>query len=97
MNEIEVEDCAALSIRMESGALVTSSVTLGAAGNISRTSGAGAVDLDGCEGVFALTDGPRISAVGLKDVCIIISGSEVLVTSREGAQRVGKLPGASTP
>ena len=36
VNEIEVEDCAALSIRMESGALVTSSVTLGAAGNISR-------------------------------------------------------------
>ena len=66
-----------------------------AAGNICRTSGAGVVDLDGCEGVFALTDGPRISAVGLKDVCIIISGSEVLVTSREGAQRVGKLPGAS--
>jgi mannose-1-phosphate guanylyltransferase/mannose-1-phosphate guanylyltransferase/mannose-6-phosphate isomerase len=71
--------------------------TADAAGNIRRTSGAGVVDLDGCEGVFALTDGPRISAVGLKDVCIIISGSEVLVTSREGAQRVGKLPGASTP
>lgn len=36
VNEIEVEDCAALSIRMASGALVTSSVTLGAAGNTSR-------------------------------------------------------------
>ncbi|MGH1415237.1 MAG: Gfo/Idh/MocA family protein [Pelagimonas sp.] len=31
VNEIEVEDCAALSIRLESGALVTSSVTLGSA------------------------------------------------------------------
>lgn len=36
VNEIEVEDCAALSIRMESGALVTSSVTLGAADDTSR-------------------------------------------------------------
>jgi predicted dehydrogenase len=36
VNDIEVEDCAALSIRMEEGALVTSSVTLGAAGNTSR-------------------------------------------------------------
>ena len=36
VNEIEVEDCAALSIRMADGALVTSSVTLGCAENISR-------------------------------------------------------------
>jgi len=36
VNDIDVEDCAALVIRMEEGALVTSSVTLGAAGNTSR-------------------------------------------------------------
>ena len=36
VSAIEVEDCAALSIRMESGAVITSSVTLGAAGNTSR-------------------------------------------------------------
>ena len=36
VNEIEVEDCAALSILMENGALVTSSVTLGASRNTSR-------------------------------------------------------------
>ena len=36
VNDIEVEDCAALSIRMENGALITSSVTLGCAENISR-------------------------------------------------------------
>lgn len=36
VNEIETEDCAALSLRMESGALITSSVTLGCAENISR-------------------------------------------------------------
>jgi predicted dehydrogenase len=36
VNDIEVEDCAALAIRMQSGALITSSVTLGCAENISR-------------------------------------------------------------
>ena len=36
VNDIEVEDCAALSIEMENGTLVTSSVTLGAANDISR-------------------------------------------------------------
>ena len=36
VNDIEVEDCAAIGIRMESGALVTSSVTLGAAEDMSR-------------------------------------------------------------
>ncbi len=36
VNDIETEDCAALSIRMQSGALITSSVTLGCAENMSR-------------------------------------------------------------
>lgn len=36
VNDIEVEDCGALSIRMKSGAVITSSVTLGCAENISR-------------------------------------------------------------
>ena len=36
VNDIEVEDCASLSIRMASGALITSSVTLGCAVNMSR-------------------------------------------------------------
>ncbi len=61
------------------------------AGNVAR----GTVDLDQCRGVLAMTDGPRISAVGLEDICIIVSGDEVLVTTRDGAQRVGKLPGAA--
>lgn len=54
----------------------------------------GAADFDQCRGVLAMTDGPRISAVGLSDVCIIVANGEVLVTTRDGAQRVGKLPGA---
>jgi predicted dehydrogenase len=36
VNDIEVEDCAALSIEMVNGALVTSSITLGAAEDVSR-------------------------------------------------------------
>lgn len=65
--------------------------TADAAGNVVR---GGIVDLADCTGVFALSDGPRISAVGLTDVCIIVANGEVLVTTREGAQAVGKLPGA---
>jgi predicted dehydrogenase len=36
VNPIEVEDCAAISFEMESGAVATSSITLGAASNTSR-------------------------------------------------------------
>lgn len=36
VNTIEVEDCAGIAFQMESGALVTSSITLGAADNTSR-------------------------------------------------------------
>jgi mannose-1-phosphate guanylyltransferase/mannose-1-phosphate guanylyltransferase/mannose-6-phosphate isomerase len=59
-------------------------------GNVVR----GQADLDGCRGVLAMTDGPRVSVVGLENACVIVAGGEVLVTTREGAQRVGKLPGA---
>ncbi len=56
----------------------------------------GQADFDRCEGVLAVSDGPRISAVGLKDTVIVVHQGEVLVTTRDGAQRVGKLPGASS-
>lgn len=55
----------------------------------------GRADLADCSNVLAITDGPRISAVGLNDICIVVSGDEILVTTRDGAQAVGKLPGAS--
>ena len=54
-----------------------------------------AADLIDCENVLVMSDGPRVSAVGLHDICIIVDGDEVLVTTRDGAQKVGKLPGAS--
>ena len=50
--------------------------------------------LNGATGVMALSDGPRISVVGLEDVIVVVDGDEVLVTSGSGAQDVGKLPGA---
>jgi mannose-1-phosphate guanylyltransferase/mannose-1-phosphate guanylyltransferase/mannose-6-phosphate isomerase len=61
-----------------------------AAGNVVR----GTADLIQCSNVLVMSDGPRVSAVGLSDVCIIVSGGEVLVTTRDGAQAVGRLPGA---
>lgn len=62
------------------------------AGNIAHGA---ATDFDQCRGVFTLSDGPRVSIVGLEDVCVIVSGNEVMITTRDGAQRVGKLPGAT--
>ena len=61
-----------------------------AGGNVVR----GAADLAECRNVLAITDGPRVSAVGVEGLCIIVSGGEVLVTTLEGAQADGKLPGA---
>ncbi|MEM1053719.1 MAG: mannose-1-phosphate guanylyltransferase, partial [Pseudomonadota bacterium] len=54
----------------------------------------GEVDLIDCNGVLAMSDGPRISVVGLEDVCVVVANGEILVTARDGAQKVGKLPGA---
>lgn len=56
----------------------------------------GPADLSGCVRTLVMTDGPRVSAVGLEDICIVVDGDEILVTSRDGAQLVGKLPGATS-
>ncbi len=56
----------------------------------------GRIDLVGCSNVLVRSDGPRVSAIGLKNIVIVVDGDEVLVTTREGAQAVGKLPGASS-
>jgi mannose-1-phosphate guanylyltransferase/mannose-1-phosphate guanylyltransferase/mannose-6-phosphate isomerase len=55
----------------------------------------GAAELVDCRNVLIETDGPRVSAIGLDDVVIVVDGDEVLVTTRAGAQRVGKLHGAA--
>ncbi|NVE95668.1 mannose-1-phosphate guanylyltransferase [Altererythrobacter sp. JGD-16] len=53
----------------------------------------GAAEFKEARQVLAMSDGPRISVVGLDDICVIVDGNEVLVTSRDGAQLVGKLQG----
>ncbi len=50
-------------------------------------------ELVDCNNVLIVSDGPRVSAIGLEDVCVIVDGDEVLVTTRDGAQKVGKLLG----
>jgi len=54
----------------------------------------GKADLVQCRNVLVESDGPRVSVIGLADVIVVVDGDEVLVTSRAGAQLVGKLPGA---
>ncbi len=55
----------------------------------------GPAELVDCSGVLVESDGPRVSAIGLTDVAIVVDGEEVLVTSMLGTQKVGKLGGAS--
>ncbi|GGD65268.1 mannose-1-phosphate guanylyltransferase [Erythrobacter arachoides] len=55
----------------------------------------GNAELVDCRNVLVETDGPRVSAIGLHDVAIVVDGDEVLVTTMDGAQLVGKLSGAA--
>ncbi len=55
----------------------------------------GRVELVDCVNVLVDSDGPRVSVIGLENVIVVVNGDEVLVTSAEDAQRVGKLSGAS--
>ena len=41
------------------------------------------------------SDGPRVSVIGASDLIIVVDGDEVLVTTADGAQKVGKLHGAA--
>jgi mannose-1-phosphate guanylyltransferase/mannose-6-phosphate isomerase len=54
----------------------------------------GNAELVDCRNVLAESDGPRINVIGLENVAIVVDGDEVLVTTMEGAQKVGKLGGA---
>ena len=55
----------------------------------------GPADLIDCRNVMVESDRQRVSVIGLEDVIVVVNGEEVLVTSRAGAQAVGKLPGAA--
>ena len=54
----------------------------------------GEAELIDCKSVFVMSDGPRVSAIGLEDIIIVVDGNEVLVTSAKHAQKVGQLKGA---
>ena len=55
----------------------------------------GRAELVDCARVLVETDGPRVNAIGLEDIAIVVDGNEVLVTTMAGAQKVGKLDGAA--
>ncbi|AKM09541.1 mannose-1-phosphate guanylyltransferase [Croceicoccus naphthovorans] len=61
------------------------------AGNTAR----GRVELVDCRNVMVDTDGPRVSVIGLENVVVVVDGDDVLVTTADGAQKVGKLQGAA--
>lgn len=52
------------------------------------------VELVDCRNVLVESDGPRVSAIGLKDVIIVVDGDDIMITTVSGAQKVGKLSGA---
>lgn len=62
--------------------------------NGNTTRGAGAAELVDCRNVLVDSDGPRVSVIGLEDVVIVVDGDDILVTTKAGAQKVGKLNGA---
>ena len=55
----------------------------------------GPAELVDCRNVLVESDGPRVSVIGLEGVIVVVDGGEVLVTTAEGAQKVGKLSGAA--
>ena len=61
----------------------------------SGNSTTGRVELVDCRNVLVDSDGPRVSVIGLEGVMIVVDGDEILVTSAAGAQKVGKLSGAT--
>ena len=63
-------------------------------GDVHGNSVTGPAELVGCRNVLVESDGPRVSVIGLEDVVVVVDGTEVLVTTRAGAQLVGKLAGA---
>ena len=63
-------------------------------GNTTAGVGGRRAELVDCQNVMVESDGPRVSVIGLKDVIVVVDGDEVMVTTAEGVQKVGKLFGA---
>lgn len=56
----------------------------------------GEAELVDCRNVLVDSDGPRVSAIGLEDVVIVVDGHDILVCKAGEVQRVGKLSGAGS-
>ncbi len=56
----------------------------------------GTAELVDCRNVMVQSDGPRVSAIALDNVTIVVNGDEVLVIGPGGEQKVGKLGGAQS-
>ncbi|WP_296679603.1 mannose-1-phosphate guanylyltransferase [Novosphingobium sp.] len=56
-------------------------------GNASR----GDVEMVDCRNVLVDSDGPHVSVIGLSDIIVVVDGADILVTTADGAQKVGKL------
>jgi mannose-1-phosphate guanylyltransferase/mannose-1-phosphate guanylyltransferase/mannose-6-phosphate isomerase len=54
----------------------------------------GAAELKECRNVLVDSDGPHVSVVGVEDLIIVVNGNNVMITTPDGAQLVGKLQGA---
>lgn len=57
-------------------------------------SGKGQVEMVDCRNILVDSDGPCVSLIGLENVIVVIDGNDVLVTTVDGVQKVGKLFGA---
>ncbi|MEJ2408238.1 MAG: sugar phosphate nucleotidyltransferase [Novosphingobium sp.] len=51
-------------------------------------------ELVDCRNVLIDSDGPRVSAIGLEDIIVVVDGNDVMITTLAGVQKVGKLEGA---
>jgi mannose-1-phosphate guanylyltransferase/mannose-1-phosphate guanylyltransferase/mannose-6-phosphate isomerase len=52
------------------------------------------VEMVDCRNVLVDSDGPHVSVIGLENVIVVVDGNDVMITTVEGAQKVGKLAGA---
>ncbi len=55
----------------------------------------GPAELVDCHNVLVDSDGPRVSVIGLENVIVVVDGDEIMITTADGVQKVGKLEGAA--
>ena len=56
----------------------------------------GPAEIVDCRNVLVESDGPTVHLIGLNDVIVVIDGNDVMITSANGAHKVGTLRAATT-